>query len=78
MDNWGFTKEEVMEIKARLLMAAAETGQNRSYYSQLSPTLNRGAKDSQEGYGLLNVKAAVETYTNKIIANTTISETLTS
>ncbi len=74
---WPFTKERVMELKARLLMTAAETGQSRLYYPSMSPTLDRGGKDVHEGYGLLNAQAACDTYRNKIMANSTHIGTLT-
>ena len=78
MDSWQYKKPKVMEIKARLLMTAAETGQSRLFYPSMSPSVDRGGKDVHEGYGLLNVKAAVDTYRNQISSNSSHSGYLTS
>ncbi|MFX1275644.1 MAG: S8 family serine peptidase [Promethearchaeota archaeon] len=64
--NWGYTAVEAKRVKAMLLMTATETfplirEQSTASYS---PLLNRGGRDAHEGYGRMNIDAAIEAYTN--------------
>jgi hypothetical protein len=76
-------------IKATLLMTASETNMGREddprteiNESNYSPSLFNGflnnIKDEHEGYGRLNVQAAIDALTKSIEVNTTISYNLTS
>ncbi|NVM16605.1 MAG: S8 family serine peptidase [Candidatus Lokiarchaeota archaeon] len=81
--------EWVKTIKAILLMTASETNMEREDdpqtdkdESDYSPSLFNGLlnslKDEHEGYGRLNVQAAIDALTKKIEVDTTISSYLTS
>jgi len=66
-DTWVFSGTpalaNVLKVKMLLLMTATETNQLREAPSGISPgdpTLDRGGKDIHEGYGLINVDAAVD------------------
>ncbi|MFX1419353.1 MAG: S8 family serine peptidase [Promethearchaeota archaeon] len=64
---WGYTAEEAKRVKALLLMSATETYPLlREYYTGSSPLLNRGGKDVHEGYGRINVDAAIEAFTQEL------------
>ncbi|NVM43637.1 MAG: S8 family serine peptidase [Candidatus Lokiarchaeota archaeon] len=76
-------------IKAILLMTASETNMEREDNpltekdeSNYSPSLFNGflnsIKDEHEGYGRLNVQAAIDALTKKLEVNQTISDYLTS
>ncbi|MFX0043698.1 MAG: S8 family serine peptidase [Candidatus Hodarchaeota archaeon] len=66
-DSWGFTPEEAKSVKSLLLMSATETYPlTREYFTTYSPLLNRGGKDVHEGYGRLNVDAAIEAYSQQL------------
>jgi hypothetical protein len=65
--------EDVLRVKMLLLMTATETNQVREPSSSGNPALNRGAKDIQEGYGMINVDAAVDAAAGLPFANTTDS-----
>ena len=68
--KWSFTATEAKRVKAILLMTASETYPlKREGYSSgsLSPILNRGDKDVHEGYGRINVDAALEAITKELI-----------
>lgn len=67
--TWQFTLNDTLLVKMLLLMTATETNQVRETSSAGNPTLNRGAKDIQEGYGIVNADAAVEAYTNAIVGS---------
>lgn len=65
--TWDFTGAsgeplaDVMKVKQLLLMTASESNNTRESGSNASnPTLNRGSKDSEEGYGVVNADAAVD------------------
>jgi len=60
--NWQYTRSQALQPKMILLMTATETYPNlrESRNSTWSPTLERGGKDVHEGYGRLNVDAAVD------------------
>jgi len=52
---------DALRVKAILLLTATETNQAREAGSSSgNPTLDRGAKDIQEGYGIINADAAVD------------------
>lgn len=79
----------VKVIKAILLMTASETNMEREddprtekNESNYSPSLFNGLlnsiKDEHEGYGRLNVQAAIDALIKKIEVNTTVSSNLTS
>ena len=76
-------------IKAILLMTASETNMEREDdpstekdESNYSPSLFNGflnsIKDEHEGYGRLNVQAAIDALTKKVEINTSVSSNLTS
>ena len=65
--NWNYSAIEAKKVKALLLMSATETYPlKREVYANCSPTLERGGKDSHEGYGRLNIDAALEAYNHKL------------
>ncbi|MFX1446838.1 MAG: S8 family serine peptidase, partial [Promethearchaeota archaeon] len=81
--------EWVKIIKAILLMTASETNMEREDdpqtekdESNYSPSLFNGLpntiKDEHEGYGRLNVQAAIDALTKKIEVNSTVSDYLMS
>ncbi|MBY8987135.1 MAG: S8 family serine peptidase [Candidatus Lokiarchaeota archaeon] len=81
--------EWVKAIKAILLMTASETNMDREDdpktekdESDYSPSLFTGfpnsIKDEHEGYGRLNVQAAIDALIKKIDVNETVSNNLTS
>jgi hypothetical protein len=48
-------------------MTATETYPlKREYFTEYSPTLERGYKDVHEGYGRINIDAAIEAWTNNL------------
>ncbi|NVM30405.1 MAG: S8 family serine peptidase, partial [Candidatus Helarchaeota archaeon] len=66
--NWNYTALESKRVKALLLMTATETYPlTRELDTSFSPLLNRGGKDTHEGYGRLNIDAALEAYTQEIV-----------
>jgi len=58
--TWGFTLSDALKVKMLLLMTATETNQDREAGPSGNPTLDRGGKDINEGYGLVNADAAVD------------------
>jgi subtilisin family serine protease len=61
--NWNYTKSQALQPKMILLMTATETYPNareRDTSSSYSPTLERGGKDVNEGFGRVNLDAAVD------------------
>jgi hypothetical protein len=69
--NWNYTAEEAKRVKALILMTATETYPiNREITSSFSPTLERGGKDIHEGYGRINIDAALEAYTRQLTTGT--------
>jgi len=77
--NWNYSAIEAKEVKALLLMAASETYPlQREIYANNSPTLERGGKDSHEGYGRLNIDAALEAYLNELNVSSSKSAWLSS
>lgn len=78
IENWNYSKQEVLKIKAWLSMTASEIAPNtRNWFTGYDPTLNRGEKDYQEGYGRINPKAIVDMLTQKMEFNTLYSGILT-
>ena len=57
--------------KMLLLMTATETYPN-ARESGTSPTLERGGKDAQEGYGRVNVDAAADAVLKTYVTGTTV------
>jgi len=60
--KWNWTRSEALQPKMILLMTATETYPNirELEFSSTSPTLQRGGKDIHEGYGRVNLDAAVD------------------
>ncbi len=67
-NNWDWDSGDKSKIvKALLLMTATETYPlQREVDISYSPPLNRGGKDIHEGYGRLNIDAAIEAWTNDL------------
>jgi len=75
--NWQWTRSQALQPKMILLMTATETYPNlREIDTGYSPTLERGGKDAHEGYGRLNLDAAVDALLKTYQIGTTVSETL--
>ncbi len=77
--NWNYSAIEAKRVKALLLMAATETYPLiREQNSNNSPQLDRGGKDHHEGYGRLNIDAALEAYIHELSLNSTKTAWLSS
>ena len=77
--NWNYTAIEAKRVKSLLLMTATETYPlTREIDSEYSPQLNRGGKDPHEGYGRLNIDAALEACTQELIPASNTSAWLSS
>ncbi len=70
IQNWIFSESQVLAVKALICMTATETNltrigdfTNESVASPYSPSLDRGDKDIQEGYGRINPAAAIQAVT---------------
>ncbi len=84
--SWDFSSSnDVRLVKMLLTATATETNANREISFGFNPTLERSAsgpngypagKDSYEGYGMLNVDAAIEGGTVGYTPGTTANETL--
>jgi subtilisin family serine protease len=75
--SWQWTRTQALQPKMILLMTATETYPlDREYYPAYSPTLQRGGKDEHEGYGRLNLDAALDALLKTYQVGTTISDTL--
>ena len=75
--NWQYTRSQALLPKMILLMTATETYPNlREPASTASPTLERGDKDVHEGYGRLNLDAAVDAVLKTYEIGTNVTETL--
>jgi len=76
--NWQWTRSQALQPKMILLMTATETYPNLRETGTVtnSPTLERGDKDAHEGYGRLNVDAAVDAMMRTYAVGTTVTETL--
>ncbi len=75
---WKWTSSQALNPKMLMLMTATETYPNlrEGESSATSPTLDRGGKDVQEGYGRLNVNSAVDAVLKTYKVGTTISDSL--
>ncbi|MFO8020168.1 MAG: S8 family serine peptidase, partial [Promethearchaeia archaeon] len=78
--NWNYTEQNALFIKNLLLLTATETYPNERLdfssildYSAQSPELNRGGKDIQEGYGKINIDAAIDALNGTLEVNSTSS-----
>ena len=78
--NWNFTATEAKRVKALLLMTATETYPliREASFPTMSAQLNRGGKDPHEGYGRINVDAAIEACTQELTLGSIISANLCS
>jgi len=75
--NWQYTRSQALLPKMILLMTATETYPNlREYFVSDSPTLERGGKDVHEGYGRLNLDAAVDAVLKTYPIGTNVTDTL--
>lgn len=72
--TWQYTLNDALLVKMLLLMTATESNQIREATPAGNPTLNRGAKDTNEGYGMVNADAAVEANTNAIVSGLTFTD----
>jgi subtilisin family serine protease len=73
--SWNWTRSQALLPKMLLLMTATETYPN-ARESGTSPTLQRGGKDAQEGYGRLNVDAAADAVLKNYTVGTTVADSL--
>jgi subtilisin family serine protease len=60
LGDWNWTLEEALKVKMLISMTAFETGKGED---SNVPPLNRGDKDSKEGYGRVNADAVIEAAT---------------
>lgn len=75
--NWQWTRSQALQPKMLLLMTATETYPNlREPASSAAPTLERGGKDAHEGYGRLNLDAAVDALLKTHQIGTIVTDTL--
>ena len=77
--KWNWTRSQALQPKMILLMTATETYPNfrdGGYDYYYSPTLDRGGKDFHEGFGRLNLDAAVEALVKTYQIGTTVTDTL--
>lgn len=76
-DTWEFTGAgalaDVLKVKMLLLMTATETNIVREAGPSGNPVLNRGGKDINEGFGITNADAAVETALNPVLTGPVIT-----
>jgi subtilisin family serine protease len=74
---WKYNRSSANKIKNLLLMTATETNMRRESDTGIySPQLNRGTKDIHEGYGRINVDAAISAATLSASLSTTYQDTL--
>ncbi|HJW65672.1 MAG TPA: S8 family serine peptidase [Candidatus Bathyarchaeia archaeon] len=76
--KWNWTKNQALQPKMLLLMTATETYPNfrEANSSSASPTLDRGVKDVHEGYGRVNLDAAVDAVLKSYGIGSVITDTL--
>jgi hypothetical protein len=75
--SWQWTRAQALMPKMILLMTASETYPNvREQYPSSSPTLDRGGKDVHEGYGRINLDAAVDAITQTYQVTSTVNDAL--
>lgn len=87
-DSWkNNTNEQLaLTLKSYLLMTATETNMLREDdpktsiidESTDSPVLNRGEEDNHEGFGLMNIRAAIEAITKSLVVDAILQDALTS
>ncbi len=75
---WNWTRSQALMPKTTLLMTATETYPNlrEGGTTATSPTLDRGGKDVQEGYGRINVDAAADAVLKTYKVGTTVTDSL--
>jgi hypothetical protein len=77
--NWAYSASKAKTVKALLLMSATETYPlKREVYPSYSPTLERGGKDAHEGYGRINIDAAIEAFNNELKAGEVLKNFISS
>ncbi|MCW4045656.1 MAG: S8 family serine peptidase [Candidatus Bathyarchaeota archaeon] len=76
--KWNWTRSQALQPKMLLLMTATETYPNlrEGATAAASPTLNRGGKDVHEGYGRVNLDAAVDAVLRTYNVGTLVTDTL--
>jgi len=76
--NWQWNRTQALKPKMILLMTATETYPNlrETQDAASSPTLDRGGKDVHEGYGRLNVDAAVDSILKTYHIGDTVTDAL--
>jgi subtilisin family serine protease len=77
--NWNYTKGQALQPKMILLMTATETYPNpreQDPSSSYSPTLERGGKDVTEGFGRVNLDAAVDAVLKSYTVGNAVSDSL--
>jgi subtilisin family serine protease len=76
--GWNYTRSQALMPKMLLLMTATETYPNlrEAGTSATSPTLQRGGKDAQEGFGRVNVDAAADSVLKSYMTGTTVVDSL--
>jgi subtilisin family serine protease len=73
LSRWNWTLEEALKVKMIISMTAFETQRGEK---SNDPPLNRGGKDSVEGYGRVSVDAAIEAVTMSHIPGEAANGTL--
>jgi subtilisin family serine protease len=73
--EWNYTRDQALLPKTLLLMTATETYPN-ARESGISPTLERGGKDAQEGYGRINLDAAADAVLKNYLTGTVVVDSL--
>src|SRR5262249_20276748 len=74
MGDWSYTEAQALRVKMLLLMTASETA--AAAEAPPDPTLDRGGKDRVEGFGRLNVDAAVEAVSQALALGTPVTAAL--
>jgi hypothetical protein len=75
---WNYTRSQALLPKMLLLMTAIEIYPNlrETGTSSTSPTLERGGKDAQEGYGRINLDAAADAVLKSYSTGATVVDSL--
>jgi uncharacterized repeat protein (TIGR02543 family) len=76
--KWNWTRSQALQPKMILLMTATETYPNlrEGETSSTSPTLERGGKDAHEGFGRVNLDAAVDALLRSYKIGSVVTDTL--
>jgi uncharacterized repeat protein (TIGR02543 family) len=76
--TWNWTRSQALQPKMLLLMTATETYPNirELESSSTSPTLQRGGKDVHEGYGRVNLDAAVDALLRSYAIGSAVTDSL--